>query len=89
VDLFSAAQVTGNSISNSVDVIHRTLFENESQTPPGLDDMVTYNTQSLRTFQNQEVQGVLKGSSLDPMPHQQAGSPFTISARVSCAASAS
>jgi len=70
VDVFSPEQVPGNSISNSVDVIYRTLFETDAQTLPGLDYVVTYSTPSFRTFDNTAVQGVLKGNSPDPMPYQ-------------------
>jgi hypothetical protein len=70
VDVFSPEQVPGNSISNSVDVIYRTLFETDAQTLPGLDYVVTYSTPSFRTFDNAAVQSVLKGSSPDPMPYQ-------------------
>ena len=69
VDAFLPEQVPGTSVSNSVDVIYRTLFETDAQTLPGLDYVVTYSTPSYRTFDN-TVQGVLKGSSPDPMPYQ-------------------
>ena len=69
VDVFLPEQVPGTSISNSVDVIYRTLFETDAQTLPGLDYVVTYSTPSFRTFDN-TVQGVLKGSSPVPMPYQ-------------------
>ena len=41
VDVYAPEQVPGNSISNSVDVIYRTLFETDVQTLPGLDYAVT------------------------------------------------
>lgn len=70
VDVFSPEQVPGNSISNSVEVIYRTMFETDAQTLPGLDYVVTYSTPSFRTFNNPDVQSLLKGNSPNPMPFQ-------------------
>jgi hypothetical protein len=69
-DVFAPEQVPGNSISNSVEVIYRTMFETDVQTLPGLDYVVTYSTPSFRTFHNPDVQNALKGSSPNPMPYQ-------------------
>ena len=69
-DVFAPEQVPGNSISNSVDVIYRTMFETDVQTLPGLDYVVTYSTPSFRTFHNPDVQNALKGSAPNPMPYQ-------------------
>lgn len=69
-DAFDAEQVPGSSITNSTDVIYRTLFLTDVQTLPGLDWVLGYSTPSFRTFDNPAVQTAIKGSSPDPMPYQ-------------------
>lgn len=69
-DPFDAEAVAGADITNSVDVIYRTLFMTDVQSLPGLDYVVAYSTPSFRTFDNPSVQSAIKGSSPDPMPYQ-------------------
>ncbi len=69
-DVFNAEAVTSAGITNSVDVIYRTLFLTDAQSLPGLDYVVGYSTPSFRTFDNPGVQAAIKGSSPDPMPYQ-------------------
>lgn len=73
---FAPEQVSGNSITNSTDVIYRTLFLTDVQTLPGLAYVVADSTPSYNTFptsingNDSTVQNALKGSSPNPMPYQ-------------------
>lgn len=69
-DPYSPEQVSGSTITNSTDVIYRTMFLTDVQSLPGVDYVVAYSTPSFRTFDNPTVQTALKGSSPDPMPYQ-------------------
>jgi hypothetical protein len=69
-DAFSVEAVASADITNSVDVIYRTMFLTDVQSLPGLDYVVAYSTPSFRTFDNPTVQSAIKGSSPDPMPYQ-------------------
>jgi hypothetical protein len=69
-DTYNPEQVPGSEVTNSTDVIYRTLFLTDAQTLPGLPYVVAYSTPSFRTFDNPTVQSVLKASSPEDMPYQ-------------------
>jgi len=69
-DTYNPEQVPGSEITNSTDVVYRTLFLTDVQSWAGLPYVVAYSTPSFRTFDNPAVQTALKASSPDPMPYQ-------------------